>query len=120
MPAADLGDHFLAEQKRNVQKDRTVTLDGVAFEVDAALVGERVTLRFDPAKKPDKRTIEVWHQAKRVEVARRVDALANCFVKRNDTTRNLVIPKATAADLPEGLPMRALVDRDDDDLAKVF
>jgi hypothetical protein len=27
--------------------DRTVTLDGVAFEVDAALVGERVTLRFD-------------------------------------------------------------------------
>jgi transposase InsO family protein len=121
MPAADLGDHFLAEQRRIVQKDRTVTLDGVAFEVDAALVGERVTLRFDPSRKPDKRSVEVWHQGKRVEVARRVDALANAFVKRNDATKNLVIPKATADDLPEGLPMRALVGRDDDlDLERIF
>jgi putative transposase len=121
MPPADLGDLFLAEQKRSVQRDRTVTLDGVAFEVDAALVGERVTLRFDPAKKPDKRSVEVWYQGKRVEIARRVDVLANCFVKRNDTTRNLDIPKTAAAELPEGLPMRALVERDDDiDLERVF
>jgi len=121
MPTADLGDHFLAEQKRNVQKDRTVTLDGVAFEVDAALVGERVTLRFDPARRPDKRTVEVWHQGKRIEVARRVDVLANCFVKRNDSTKSLVVPVAAASDLPEGLPMRALVNRDDDDeLSRVF
>ena len=56
MPGADLGDHFLAEQKRNVRSDRTVTMDGIAFEVDAALVGERVTLRFDPARKPEKRS----------------------------------------------------------------
>jgi hypothetical protein len=109
MPAADLGDHFLAEQKRSVQKDRTVTLDGVAFEVDAALVGERVTLRFDPARKPDKRTVEVWHQGRRIEVARRVDVLANCFVKRSAATRNLEIPKGAGADLPEGLAMRTLV-----------
>jgi len=121
MPTADLGDHFLAEQKRNVQKDRTVTLDGVAFEVDAALVGERVTLRFDPARKPDKRTVEVWHEGKRIEVARRVDVLANCFVKRNDSTKSLVIPGASASDLPEGLSMRTLVNRgDDDELSRVF
>lgn len=37
MPDANVGEHFLAEQKRRVQKDRTVTLEGVAFEVDAAL-----------------------------------------------------------------------------------
>jgi transposase InsO family protein len=111
LPAADLGDHFLAEQKRSVQKDRTVTLDGVAFEVDAALVGERVTLRFDPARRPDKRSVEVWHQGKRIEVARRVDVLANCFVKRSGSTKNLEIPKASAADLPEGLHLRDLVER---------
>ena len=116
MPAADLGDHFLAEQKRSVQKDRTVTLDGVAFEVDAALVGERVTLRFDPAKKPDKRAVEVWHQGRRVEVAKRVDVLANCFVKRSSAGNNLEIPKGTAADIPEGIPMRDLVDGDDGEL----
>jgi len=114
MPAADVGDHFLTEQKRNVQKDRTVTLDGVAFEVDAALVGERVTLRFDPARNPDKRSVEVWHQGRRIELARRVDVLANCFVKRSGSTKNLVIPKSASDDIPDGLAMRALVDGDDD------
>jgi putative transposase len=114
MPGADLGDLFLAEQKRNVRADRTVTLDGVAFEVDAALVGERVTLRFDPARSPDKRAVEVWHQGRRIELARRVDVLANCFVKRNATTRDIEFPKASA-DLPEGLAMRDLVDFDGQD-----
>lgn len=114
MPGADLGDLFLAEQKRNVRADRTVTLDGVAFEVDAALVGERVTLRFDPAQKPEKRSVEVWHQGRRIEIARRVDVLANCFVKRNATTRDIEFPKAST-DLPEGLAMRDLVDFDGQD-----
>ncbi len=113
MPAADLGDHFLAEQKRSVQKDRTVTLDGVAFEVDAVLVGERVTLRFDPARKPDKRTVEVWHQGRRVEIARRVDVLANSFIKRNGSTKNLEIPKDASVDAPEGNAMRNLLDDED-------
>jgi putative transposase len=115
MPGADLSDLFLSEQKRNVRADRTVTLDGVAFEVDAALVGERVTLRFDPARKPDKRSVEVWHQGHRIEIARRVDVLANCFVKRNATTRDIEFPKDARADLPDGLSMRNLVDSDDHD-----
>jgi transposase InsO family protein len=115
MPTADIADHFLAEQKRMVQKDRTVTLDGVAFEVDAALVGERVTLRFDAARKPDKRTVEVWHQGRRIETARRVDVLANCFVKRN-STKNLEIPKGAPIDVPNGIPMRQLMEIDDEEL----
>jgi putative transposase len=115
MPGADVADLFLAEQKRNVRADRTITLDGVAFEVDAALVGERVTLRFDPARKPDKRTIEVWHQGRRVELARRVDVLANCFVKRNATTRDIEFSKDASASLPDGLAMRDLVDFNQDE-----
>lgn len=114
MPAADVGDHFLAEQKRSVQKDRTVTLDGVAFEVDAALVGERVLLRYDPAKKPGKRAVEVWHEGRRVELARRVDALANCFIKRNAGTRNLEIPRGSDV-VPDGLAMRNLAPNAADD-----
>jgi putative transposase len=50
-PELDLREMFLFEQKRKVHKDRTLSLDGVVYEVDAALVGERVTVRFDPAKK---------------------------------------------------------------------
>jgi transposase InsO family protein len=110
MPDSNVGDLFLAEQRRRVQKDRTVTLDGVAFEVDAALVGDHVTLRFDPAKKPTKRTVEVWHQGRRIEIAKRVDVLANCFVKRDNVTRQLQLPKTTEHDLPEGLSLRQLVD----------
>jgi hypothetical protein len=112
---ADIQHLFLAEQRRRVQRDRTVTLDGVAFEVDAALVGEQVLLRYDPGRRPDKRTVEVWHNQRRIEIARRVDALGNCFVKRRNDTREIVMPTTTADELPEGLAMRHLVDDLDDD-----
>ena len=54
-PGLDLNDLFLCEAKRKVQKDRTVSLNGVVYEVDAALVGETVLLRFDPAARPNAR-----------------------------------------------------------------
>ena len=44
----DLDALFLFEAKRRVQRDRTVSLNGALFEADAALVGQTVTLRFDP------------------------------------------------------------------------
>jgi transposase InsO family protein len=116
MPDSDVGAHFLYEQKRKVARDRTVTLDGVAFEVDAALVGQTVVLRFDPARAPDRRTVEVWHDQKRVEIARRLDALTNCYVKRHHSSRALEIEATdNDADVPEGLSMRDLADTADDD-----
>src|SRR5262249_53585611 len=68
-------------QKRRVHKDRTVSLDGLLYEVDAALVGQVVVLRFDPAGRGA--PVDVWHAGKKVHTARLVDAYANCFVKRN-------------------------------------
>ncbi len=108
MPTADVGEHFLAEQRRNVQRDRTVTLDGVAYEADASLIGERVTLRYDPARRPDKRTVEVWHRGRRIEIAKRVDVLANCHVKRHGSSRELVLPREGVSEIPHGMAMRAL------------
>jgi putative transposase len=81
-PDLDLDDLFLFEAQRKVQKDRTVSLNGVLYEVDAALVGEKVTLRFDPGAAPE-RPVQVCHQGKLVEQARPVQTYANCFVKRN-------------------------------------
>jgi hypothetical protein len=49
-PPDDLSELFLFEQKRRVQADRTVALDGIAYEVDATLVGETVVLRYDPSR----------------------------------------------------------------------
>jgi len=122
MPDADIGNCFLYEQKRKVARDRTVTLDGVAFKVDVALVGHTVVLRFDPSRAPERRTVEVWHDGKRIEIARRLDALANCYVKRHSVTRALDID-AKADDVPEGLAMRELAaepDADDDELRRIF
>ena len=50
----DLDDLFLFEAKRRVMKDRTVSLVGRLYEVDALLVGHTVTLRYDPERTPDK------------------------------------------------------------------
>ena len=60
-PGLDLDDLYLFEAQRKVQKDRTVSLNGVVYEVDAALIGETVTLRFDPAAAPE-RAVQVCHQ----------------------------------------------------------
>lgn len=114
MAGADFGECFLFDQKRRVARDRTVTLDGVAFEVDAALVGQSVTLRYDPARAPNKRTLEVWHQGKRIEIARRLDALSNCFVRRNKTRDALEVDGDVTTNVPEGNAMRELRDVDDD------
>jgi len=46
----DIDDLFLNEAKRKVARDRTVSLGGIVYEVDAALVSEVVTLRHDSAK----------------------------------------------------------------------
>ena len=106
MPGADVGACFLFDSKRKVARDRTVTLDGVAFEVDAALVGQVIVLRYDPARAADKRTVEVWNLGKRIEIARRLDAHSNCFVKRNKT-RDTSEARAVDA-VPTGLSMRDL------------
>jgi putative transposase len=102
MMGAELSDLFLFEQKRRVQKDRTVSLRGVIYEVDAALVGETVTLRFDPSRLG--RPIQVWHRGKHVQEAKRLDAYANCFVKRG---RSNVLTISTPPDAPlAGLRLR--------------
>ena len=76
----DLDDLFLFEAHRKVKKDRTVSLDGVHYEVDASLVDERVTLRFDPK---NRKKVQVAFEGRRYADAQQVDTHANCFVKRD-------------------------------------
>lgn len=84
-PDIDFRELFLFEEKRKVQKDRTVSLHGAVYEVEAMLVGEKVALRFDPSKPGS--DIDVWHEGKRIQTARLVDAYANCYVKRDRAHR---------------------------------
>jgi putative transposase len=92
-----------------VQKDRTVSLNGVLYEVDAALVGEKVTLRFDPSAAPE-RPVQVCHQGKLVEQAKPVQTYANCFVKRNRPSWTLDVDGPAPEPAPPGLKLRALPD----------
>jgi putative transposase len=109
-PDCDLDDLFLFEQKRVVQKDRTVSLHGTVYEVDASLVGETVTLRFDPSRPGG--PVDVYSKGRRIEQAKCIDLYANCFVRRNHTTKALE-PDQRLDDPPPGLPLRDLGRRED-------
>jgi transposase InsO family protein len=104
LPTQDLTELFLFEEKRKVQQDRTVSLHSVVFEVDAALVGQTVTLRYDPARLT--RGVTVVVQGRAVGTATRVDAYANCFVRRDHGTK-LLTPSTPSVPAP-GLPLRKL------------
>jgi putative transposase len=106
-----LGECFLFEEKRRVAKDRTVSLRGVVYELDALLVGETVTLRFDPARLG--RALQVWHRGKHVHDAKTVDLHGNCFVRR---TRPTSPPSAQDPGMQApGLSLRDLDGRRDDE-----
>ena len=87
-PATDLDDLFLFEAKRRVMKDRTLSLNGRLYEVDAVLVGQTVTLRYDP-QAPPSRPIEVVHDGHSAGLATRLDAYANTAVKRHRPSSQL-------------------------------
>jgi putative transposase len=108
-PEIDLDDLFLFETQRKVQKDRTVSLNGVVYEVDAALVGQTVTLRFDPGAAPE-RPVQVCHQGRFVEQARVVELYANCFVKRSRPSWTLNVEGPAPEPPASALKLRELPD----------
>lgn len=98
--AMDLEDLFLFEEKRKVASDRTVSLHGVLYEVDAILVGQTVTLRFNPMMLG--RPIKIVADGKPAGMAVRVNAYANCHVKRDYNTR------ATLPSTPPEVPQHGI------------
>lgn len=109
LPGGAISDVFLFEEKRKVQHDRTVSLHGVVYEVDAALVGETVTLRYDPARAT--RGVQVIFAGRATTIAKPVDAYANCFVRRDHGTK-LLAPHRPASPPAPGLPLRKLEEED--------
>ncbi len=111
-PELDLKELFLFEALRKVQKDRTVSLNGVIYEVDAALVGERVRLRYDPGAAPG-HPVQVWHDNAPIQLAKPVDLYANCFVKRQRPSRNLAPQSPPREPTPSALQLRHLAKDDE-------
>jgi putative transposase len=113
-PHIDLDSLFLFEVKRRVQRDRTVSLNGTLFEVDAALIGENVTLRYDPAVAPS-RGVQLWHNGTFVGRATALDAYANCFVRRHRPSQGIDADTPAAAPPNTGLVFRDLYPRKPND-----
>lgn len=90
-PTLDLQDAFLHEANRRVYGDSTVTLDGVLFEVPSGVAGERIVLRYDPHRPPERRQPLVVHKGHCVGEARVVDSYANTKVRRADYSKNLEV-----------------------------
>ena len=109
-PTLDLDDLFLFEAKRRVMKDRTVSLQGRLYEVDALLVGQTVTLRYDP-QAPPSRPIQVVHDAKPAGQATRLDAYANTAVKRHRPSSQLQCDHPPREPSPSPLAIHKLKDK---------
>ena len=110
----DLDDLFLFEVKRRVYKDRTVSLDGRVYEVDALLVGQNVILRYDPAA-PPARPLDVVHEGKPAGKATPLDAYANTAVRRTYPAREIGPDDPAPEPPPSPLAMRNLKDKKEDD-----
>lgn len=102
-PNQDLDALFLWEAKRKVKSDRTVSLDGVLYEVAPELVRQNVILRYDPAA-PRTKPLQVFYKGERYDDAKVLDAYANCFVKRERPTGNLTASEP-AQTPPDGLSL---------------
>ena len=87
-PEIDLETVFLFEATRKVSKARTVSLDGRLYEVDAALCGLRVVLRYNPLA-PPQRPMQVVHEGKPAGVATPLDLHGNAKVKRGGPSQPL-------------------------------
>ena len=109
-PTTDLDDLFLFETKRRVMKDRTVSLHGRLYEVDALLVGHTVTLRYDPDAPPS-RPIEVVHDGQPSGLATVLDAYANTTVKRHRPSWQLQCDNPPPEPPPSPLAMRKLKEK---------
>ena len=110
-PGPDFDDLFLFEVKRRVMKDRTVSLNGCLYEVDALLVGQTVVLRYDPAAPPN-RPLQVVHDGKPAGQATVLDAYANTAVRRVRPSWQIQTDDPAPEPPPSPIALRKLKDND--------
>lgn len=98
-PQTDLDTLFRFRLKRRVNKDRTVSLNATLYEVEAALVGENITLLHDPSL-PRARPIPVLHNGRPAGQASLLDAYANTRVRRTRASDRPAEPDQPAPNPP--------------------
>lgn len=105
-PTIDLDHAFQHEITRKVYRDSTLTLDGLLYEVPSTLIGERITLRYDPSVPAERRRLTVLLDGTECGTARVVDSYANTRVRRTALHKDLAAEERTDTEdaAPERLP----------------
>ncbi len=103
----DLEDLFLLEAKRKVMKDRTVSLNRRLYEVDAVLVGQTVTVRYDPGAPPT-RPVLLVHEGRPAGRATPLDAYANAAVRHARPSRQIEATAPAPKPVPSPLALHRL------------
>ena len=106
-PGPVFDDVFLFEDRRRVMKDRTVSLKGRLYEVDAVLVGRTVVLRHDPAAPPG-RPLQVVLDGEPAGEATVLDAYANTAVRRVRPSSHIETDDPAPEPPPSRIAMRDL------------
>ena len=88
-PSIDLDHAFMHEITRKVYRDSTFTLNGVLYEVPSSLIGQRITLRYDPRVPAQRRRLTVFVDQTECGTARIVDSYANTKVRRTNLHKDL-------------------------------
>lgn len=106
----NLDETFLHEVQRKVYKDSTVTLEGALFEVPSELIAERIILRYDPHRAPQRRRAKIIRGGQCIGEARLVDSYANTKVRRADISRQVEITDIGVEDPQRDTPPRRPLD----------
>lgn len=86
-PALDLDILFMHRATRRVYKDATFTLDGIMYEAPQNMVGEKITVMFDPFK--EIRRLRIFMDGVDHGLAQAVDSYANTKIRRSSSTKQL-------------------------------
>ena len=106
-PGPAFDDVFLFEHRRRVMKDRTVSLGGRLYEVDAVLVGRTVVLRHDPDAPPG-RPLQVVLDGTPAGEATVLDAYANTAVRRVRPSSHIETDQPAPEPPPSRIALRDL------------
>jgi len=93
-PTVDLQAITQHQATRKVHKDSTVTVEGALFEVPSTLIGERITVHYDPHLSPQQRRPQIVHDGHSLGEARLVDSYANAQVRRGGLQQEVQLSDA--------------------------
>ena len=109
-PTIDLESAFMHEVTRKVYRDSTFTLDGMLYEVSSSLIGERVTVRYNPRISPERRRLSVLLGQADCGPARIVDTYANTKVSRSDLNKDINTEDESQEDQPTVTRSKTVID----------